>query len=471
MTTTNGTGLEVLQARFSAALAGHLETHLARSGWDAGRLAAHQRDRLRALLASALERSPFHARRLTGIDPARFELADLARLPVMTKQQMMDGFDELATDRRLTRARVERHLAASPAEPSLLLDRYVCLASGGSSGLRGIFVQTIEEYAEFVASFVRPVAAALAATGGPPPGGVPVAIIGAASPVHASGFGAAAGASGYPLRTISAPATLPLADLVARLNQARPLVLQGHTTKLALLAEEQRAGRLQIAPVSVTAMGELLTQTDRAAIGAAFGVPPVAQFTCTEGLTGQSDPGGAVLTFASDMCIAELVGQDNQPVPDGTPSAKVLLTNLSNHTQPLIRYELTDRLTRHPAGRGLGHLRATVEGRADDTFRYGSITVDPLVIRTVMVRAPAALEYQVRQTSRGIDISVVASEQLDHAALAAALERSLRAAGLPDPQVQIREVADIIRHPETGKARRFIPADTATAGRHGGHDR
>ena len=210
---------------------------------------------------------------------------------------------------------------------------------------------------------MRPVAAALAASGGPPPGGIPVAIVGAASPVHASGFGAAAGAGGYPLRTIPAPATLPLADLVARLNQARPLVLQGHTTKLALLAAEKRAGRLQIAPVAVTAMGELLTQTDRAAIGAAFGVPPVNQFTCTEGLTGQSDPGGTVLTFASDMCITELVDQDNQPVPDGTPSAKVLLTNLYNHTQPLIRYELTDRLTRHPASAGhwppVRHRRGT----------------------------------------------------------------------------------------------------------------
>ena len=54
-------------------------------------------------------------------------------------------------------------------------------------------------------------------------------------------------------------------------------------------------------------------------------------------------------------------------MPDGTPSAKVLLTNLYNHTRPLIRYELTDRLTRHPAGAGHGHLRATVDGRADDT--------------------------------------------------------------------------------------------------------
>jgi phenylacetate-CoA ligase len=215
----------------------------------------------------------------------------------------------------------------------------------------------------------------------------------------------------------------------------------------------------------VTAMGEPLAETDRAAIGAAFGVPPVNQFTCTEGLTGQSDPDGTILTFASDMCLAELVDADNQPVPDGTPSAKVLLTNLSNHTWPLIRYELTDRFTRHPAGPGRGYLRATVEGRTNDTFRYGTIAVDPLVIRTVMVQTPAALEYQVRQTSRGIDIAVVTRGPLDHAALAAALEDSLQAAGLPDPQVHVRQVPDIARHPQTGKARRFIPADAAAASR------
>jgi phenylacetate-CoA ligase len=234
-------------------------------------------------------------------------------------------------------------------------------------------------------------------------------------------------------------------------------VLHDHTTKLALLAEEKRAGRLRIAPVSVTAMGELLTDEHRAAIAAAFGVPPVNQFTSTEGLTGQSEPGGSVLSFASDMCIAELVDDDNQPVSDGIPSAKVLLTNLYNHTQPLIRYELTDRLSPHSAAAGHGHLRATVDGRADDIFGYGRITIDPLVIRTVMVRVPAALEYQVRQTSRGLDIAVVAGGRLDRAGLAASLEHSLRAAGLPHPQVSIRQVPDIARHPETGKARRFIP--------------
>jgi phenylacetate-CoA ligase len=457
MTTASATDLDALRARYGKAFDTRLPGHMQRLPWEAGRLAEHQRERLRALLACAIERSPFHARRLRGIDPGRFELGDLAGLPVMTKEQMMAGFDQLPTDRRLTRARVERHLAGSAEEPSLLFGQYACLASGGSSGLRGIFVQTVEEFAEFSASILRRLVARLAADGPPPLEGVPVALVGAASPVHASGFAAAVAAAGYPVRAISAPATLPLADLVKRLNQMRSLVVLAHTSKLALLAEEKRAGRLRIEPVSVTAMGELLTEKNRAVISEGFGMPLINQFASTEGLVGHSEPGGEVLSFASDMCITELVDNDNRPVPDGTASAKVLLTNLYNHTQPLIRYELTDRFTRHPAGADHGYLRATVEGRADDTFQYGSVAVDPLVIRTVMVRTPAALEYQARQTDCGVDVAVVADGELDRSALASSLEQSLLAAGLPGPRVRVREVPDIARHPETGKARRFIP--------------
>jgi len=104
MTATTGPGLDALRARYGEAFGTRLPDHIRRLPWDAGRLAAHQRERLRALLACAIERSPFHARRLAGIDLGRFELEDLAGLPVMSKEQMMAGFDELATDRRITRA-------------------------------------------------------------------------------------------------------------------------------------------------------------------------------------------------------------------------------------------------------------------------------------------------------------------------------------------------------------------------------
>ena len=143
MTTATITDLELLRTRVSGAIGRQMPEHIGRLGWDAGRLAARQRDRLRALLARAIAGSPFHAGRLRGVDPDRFELADLARLPVMTKADMMENFDAATTDRRLTRDLVERHLARSVTDPSLLLGDYVVLVSGGSSGRRGLFVQTV----------------------------------------------------------------------------------------------------------------------------------------------------------------------------------------------------------------------------------------------------------------------------------------------------------------------------------------
>ena len=60
-----------LQTRMSAELIWRLGQYPQRLGWDAGQLAAHQRDRLRVLLEHAAEHSPFHARRLRGLDLER----------------------------------------------------------------------------------------------------------------------------------------------------------------------------------------------------------------------------------------------------------------------------------------------------------------------------------------------------------------------------------------------------------------
>lgn len=459
MTMTTATGdIEALRARVSEELAKRLPHHIDRLSWDAERLADHQRRRLRALLAHAQERSPFHAHRLRGIDADRFEVADLERLPIMTKDEMMTRFDEVVTDRRLELRVVEGHLAASLEAPSLLLGDYVCLASGGSSGLRGVFVQTDAEYMEFVATVTRPGTARMIAAGGPPPEGMVMAMVAASSPVHSTGFGAAV-ADRPPVTLHGAPATLPLAEIVKRLNAMQAPTLMGYPAKLAQLGREQQAGRLRIAPRSVIATSELLGPEDRASIGAAFGVPVITSFAATEGLVGFSEPGGEVLTFATDNCIVELVDADNQPVEPGVASAKALVTNLHNFTQPLIRYELTDSFVRHPDAPEHGYLRATVEGRADEVFRYGGVEVHPLAFRTVMVKSTAVREYQVRQTAEGAEVAVVLEGELDAMGCAAALEESLRKAGVAQPRVTVRVVDEITRHAETGKARRFISLD------------
>jgi phenylacetate-coenzyme A ligase PaaK-like adenylate-forming protein len=440
--------LTALQTRASAELNERLGAYTGRLGWDRDQLAAYQQQRLRSLLAHAAEHSPFHRRRLGGLDRSHFQLGDLDRLPVMTKSQMMDSFDDVITDRRLNRRLVEQHLAACQHQPGLLFNRYVCLASGGSSGQRGIFVQTLGEYLDFVASLVRPGYAKALAAGGPSPDGLVLAIVAAASPVHSSGFGAAV-AVGPPVRLIPAPATLPLAEIVARLNAAQPPALQGYPSKLAELAREQLAGRLHIAPRSVMTVAELLTDTDRVLIEHAFATPVINAFVSSEGLVGHSQPGGSVLSFASDMCLAELVDDDNEPAPAGEPSTKVLVTNLHNFTQPLVRYELTDRFTSQASAPG-GWLRASVEGRADDVFHYASVAVHPHVIRSALIGQAAVREFQVRQTERGVDIACVADTDVDQTALVARLEHALRQTGLAEPEVSIKTVPAISRHPDTG---------------------
>ena len=453
MPTTTTTDIASLRARVGAELGVRMGEHIERLHWPADRLMAHQRDQLRALIHHAVDHSPFHARRLGRIDVDRFDLSDLVTLPTMGKSQMMAAFDDVVTDRALNLRLVEDHLQRSTSEPRLLLDEYVCLASGGSSGLRGVFVQRLSEFAEFGASIMRPAVAKRLASGKASETTVIAAVM-AVSPVHPSGFGVATVCG--PVRFASVPATLPIAEAVERLNALQPAALMGYPSKLTQLGREQLAGRLSIWPRAVTSTSEQLTADARATITAAFGVPVVDQFASTEGLVGHSDPGGSALTFATDMCIVELVDRENRPVTHGTASARVLVTNLYNFTQPLIRYELTDRFVRYPSLQGSGYLRAEVDGRAEDMFRYGPVEVHPIVIDTVMMKMPSIVEYQVRQTNTGVDLNVVVHGEIDSAPLAAALESGLRQAGLVNATAAVRVVDDIPRHPETGKTRRFV---------------
>jgi phenylacetate-coenzyme A ligase PaaK-like adenylate-forming protein len=248
-----------------------------------------------------------------------------------------------------------------------------------------------------------------------------------------------------------------VSEIVERLNVLQAPGLQGYPSMLARLAEEHHADRLRIAPRSVTTTGETLTPELRAAIQSAFRAPIVDTFASSEGLVGSTAPNSDVKVFNSDLCIAELLDTENRPVPVGVPSAKVLVTNLYNRIQPLIRYELTDSFIREPDAADHGHLRARVYGRADDVLHYGRVDVHPHVVRAVMVKTAAVLDYRVRQTTCGIDVDVVAIARIDSQGLSDQLEAALAAAGLDHPTVSVHIVDRLERHVDSGKLKRFVP--------------
>ena len=439
MSTTTTTPLAPLRRALANELLAAYPELIDRTSWGREQLLAHQRVRLQSLLRDAVAGSPFHARRLAGIDPAEVDPTDLSALPVMTKAQMMDELDDVLTDRALTRAEVEETLAATGDEPHVMRDRYIAFTSGGSSGVRGVFVYDVHASVGFIGPLTRGLAQRIRAMDAVPPGGLTVGMVGARSAVHPTGAaqGLTAG-GGLPYHYVSVPVTDGLPEIVARLNELRPPMLMGYATALARLAHTG----LAYTPAVVTSTSETLTPDLRAAIREGLGAPVVDIYATTEGLTGASAPDDDVIVLAEDTCIVEVLED------------RVLITHLENRVQPLIRYELRDRFT---VVSDDGLLRVRVQGRSEDVLRWGAIEIHPVVIRSEILRAPDVLDHQVRQTALGVDVDVLATGDVDTDDLQVRIATALADAGLDRPVVAVRSVVDLGRHPETGKLARVVP--------------
>jgi phenylacetate-CoA ligase len=433
-----------------------LPGYAGRIDWPADRLRQERQRALRRLLVTAAERSPWHRERLAGIDVAGLSGEDVAALPVMTKADLMDNFDAVVTDRRLTRELCEHHLQQAVGG-AYLLGEYQVVASGGSSGRRGVFVYGWDAWAICWASMLRFPYRDWASD--PALAGVErvAAVVAASKPAHVSAaFRHTFSTSRTPEHLI--PVTQPTGQIVAALNRLQPTELIGFSSLLPRLAREAQAGRLRIAPRRVMAISEPLFPEARAAVQQAWDVPVGNRYGMSEGVFAGFC--GHASHLPDDLCLFEPVDQAGRPVPDGVRSQRVYVTNLYNLALPLIRFEVTDEVTvvggTCPCGSAFRRI-ADPQGRLDDTFAYlGGVSIHPHIFRSSLGRHRQIIEYQVQQTQRGGEIRVVTDAPLDAAGLAMMIERALAAAGLEQPEVTITQVAVLDRQ-TSGKLKRFIP--------------
>ena len=75
---------------------------------------------------------------------------------------------------------------------------------------------------------------------------------------------------------------------------------------------------------------------------------PFDLYGCTEGLFGSECEHHQGIHLFEDTTLVENVDADGQPVPAGQPGARLLVTNLHNLVQPLLRLEVTDLVTIDP---------------------------------------------------------------------------------------------------------------------------
>lgn len=455
MAELSSSSYERLRAAQLHAVRAALEDHVARVDWPRERLELYRTERLRGLLAYAKERSPFHARRIGNLDPSSATIDDLARLPPMTKHEAQDEWDAIVTTPELSRAEAERILATERWFSYTAAGEQI-FSSGGSSGVRGVYVWDWDAFVSFACLAWRMQAREdrRAPTRIEHPR---LAVLEAGEPPHAS-----TPLFDMPLRpgveTIVIPAATPFDELVEAVGRARPTHLVGYASVVGGLARAALDQRLDIRPVRVSTNSEPLTDEDHEAIHDAWGAPLHNLWGSTEiGVQAVGCGHADGLHVCEDEVILERVDESGAPVGPAERAARTLATGLANRTFPFIRYDLGDEVTllpgTCPCGSSLVRV-ADIAGRRDDDFRYGSTTIPASAFRYVLGTDPKISEYQVRQTTAGADVLVVGSPDIDR--VGAALVESLRPYGLADPDIRVVTVAEIPRHAATGKLKRFV---------------
>jgi phenylacetate-coenzyme A ligase PaaK-like adenylate-forming protein len=259
----------------------------------------------------------------------------------------------------------------------------------------------------------------------------------------------------------------PLPRLIEALNEYQPSFIATYPTAASLLAAEQRAGRLGIRPSAIWLGGETLSAVCLGEVHGAFQCRVLEEYGASECMSIACECDRGALHLNSDWVMLEPVDRDYRPVAPGETSHSVLLTNLANRVQPIIRYDLGDSIAFDPepctCGSPFPVLR--VEGRSDDVLGLANANGDrvellPLALTTVVEEHAGAHQFQIIQTAPdALGVRLQVPSGAGHAPLWRKVERALRAfldtQGLPAVALHF-EPGPLERSELSGKLRRVV---------------
>lgn len=373
-------------------------THKADKMDEQKRLALQQQ-RLRELIAYVRKNSPYFAKLYQGID----DNCPLSEYPTTNKADMAKHFDEWFTDRSITRETVDCFMSDLSNVGKKLSGKYLVYTTSGSTGTPCVVlyddttinvssaIGVLRSFArkEDMKSFIQS-------------GGKTLALF------ADNGFYLGSGSVKYQLRKMpwkkkkmkTFDVRKTAAETVTMLNAYQPSMIGCYPTAMELLAAEQKKGNLHIHPAIIMTGGEKLNDDVREHLSNVFGCYVQTNYSCTEGGTVACECTERHFHINDDWVILEAVDENNVPVPFGTQSAKVLLTNLANRICPIIRFEITDRIVLHKEPCACGNSRPwlTLEGRTDDILIFeNGVKIAPLSIYAILKEVHGIERFQLIQ--------------------------------------------------------------------------
>jgi phenylacetate-CoA ligase len=355
-----------------------------RTGWDRERILQYQEHKLRELIAYCWEHVPFYRQHwresIRGPEAIR-GVADLLRLPLLTKDHVRDNLEALTS----TDTRIKSSLART----------------GGSTGRPVVFRMTYtDEQLAWAQMYMGWSWAGYRI-------GDPFLVVGGES------VGVALGDKRTPRdkvmnRWVSSGSNMTL-DRTRALTEApcfdRLRLIYGYPNSIRELCEFLvQLGRRPRSLRGVVCTAEVMRPEVRARIEEVLGVPVLDQYGLNDGgLHACEGPEQDGLHLSFHRGILEVLDDAGGQVQAPQQSGRAIATLFSNPAMPFVRYETGDRVHWHsnePAASGVHWPRiGPVDGRTGDVLHFPNGRKVPMPGLTLVMRWIDGLNsYQFIQT-------------------------------------------------------------------------
>ena len=327
--------------------------------------------RLRRIVNNAYEKSPYYRKKferdIENHTPYEY-------YPISNKMELMAYFDQVVTDQNIRLSEIKQFILTPENIGRPFKDKYFIWESSGTNGMQGIYIQDrgcITRY-QAIEAVRKPINSIFNQCIHQTFNNERVAYIGALEHHYASTVSLAILKNDFPhlqksIRNFSI--FTPIQELIAQLTEYEPSVLITYPSMATCLAHHPS---IDIHPREIWLGGEHLSIRQRSYIEDKLRSKITCSYGASECLPIAWECCYQKLHVNSDWVLLEAVDKNYLPIPAGTPSYTTLLTNFTNTTQPIIRYDLGDQISYSTntclCGSKLPHIELT--GRTNDCLEF-----------------------------------------------------------------------------------------------------
>lgn len=416
-----------------------------------------QQKKLYQMLHYAYDHSAYYRNAFLqcGINKSLIDTTPITEFPVIDKQRLIDNFDALITVNDVTQDELRR-FDESEHTSEVLKGKYHVVHSSGSTGTPGYFIYDEEAWSAMLLAILRgalwdmsmfeilrllwktPRIVYIAATDGRYGGALAVG----------------SGIKGVHAQQLSLDIKQPMQEWIEEIQKFQPNMIIGYSSAIKILAELVEAGSVRVDVKRIISCGEPMCNSLRQYLERVFHCDVVNFYGASESLAlGVEIHENEGMYLFDDMNYIEV------------ENGKMYITSLYNFTQPLIRYELSDRLVWEEGEARYPFTRIkNITGRNEDLMWFKNDQghkefLHPLAIEGFCMEG--MLDYQFIQIDDALfelDIEVANKDCKARIQknMGNSLKKILKEKQLEYVKFVIKFVDEILPNPNTGKKQLIV---------------